>query len=145
MCERRYRVGEQWYNLRPDARAAYRMGSQHFRFWLEWDRGTMNARDLLVKCSSYAHYIAWRQWGKRAINAASASLHSTRYCAGAAYQTYSPNETHAHSRVGTMDDDRGALERVWTMCIDLVAADSGGQSRWTARWYAQADNLCSGS
>ena len=33
--ERCYRVGEQWYNLRPDALAAYRVGSQHFRFWLE--------------------------------------------------------------------------------------------------------------
>ena len=64
MCERRYRVGEQWYNLRPDALAEYRIGSQHFRFWLEWDRGTMNARDLLVKCASYAHYIASREWAK---------------------------------------------------------------------------------
>jgi hypothetical protein len=35
MCERRYRVGEQWYNLRPDALAAYRMGSQQFRIWLQ--------------------------------------------------------------------------------------------------------------
>jgi hypothetical protein len=30
-------------------------GSQHFHFWLEWDRGTMNVRDLAVKFSSYAH------------------------------------------------------------------------------------------
>jgi protein involved in plasmid replication-relaxation len=64
MCERRYRVGEQWYNLRPDALAAYRVSSQQFRFWLEWDRGTMNARDLLVKCNSYAHYIASREWAR---------------------------------------------------------------------------------
>jgi hypothetical protein len=42
----------------------YRVGPQHFRFWLEWDRGTMNARDLLVKCTSYAHYIASRQWAR---------------------------------------------------------------------------------
>jgi hypothetical protein len=27
-----------------------------------WDRGTMNARDLLVKFSSYAYDIASRQW-----------------------------------------------------------------------------------
>ena len=25
------------------------------RFWLEWDRGTMNVRDLAVKFTSYAH------------------------------------------------------------------------------------------
>jgi predicted transcriptional regulator len=35
VCERRYRVGEQWYNLRPDALAEYRTGSKQIRFWLE--------------------------------------------------------------------------------------------------------------
>ena len=64
MCERRYRVGEQWYNLRPDALAAYRVGSQQMRFWLEWDRGTMNVRDLAVKFTSYAHYIASHEWAR---------------------------------------------------------------------------------
>ena len=64
MCERRYQVGEQWYNLKPDALAAYRLGQQHFRFWLEWDRGTMNVRDLAVKFTSYAHYIASREWAR---------------------------------------------------------------------------------
>ncbi len=64
MCERRYRVGEQWYNLRPDALAEYRIGSQLLRFWLEWDRGTMNVRDLAIKFTSYAHYIASREWAR---------------------------------------------------------------------------------
>ncbi len=64
MCERRYRVGEQWYNLRPDALAEYSMGSQQNRFWLEWDRGTMNVRDLAVKFTSYASYIASREWAR---------------------------------------------------------------------------------
>jgi protein involved in plasmid replication-relaxation len=62
MCERRYYVGEQWCNLRPDALAEYRAGQQQFRFWLEWDRGTMNTRDLAVKFASYAQYIASREW-----------------------------------------------------------------------------------
>jgi hypothetical protein len=62
-CERRYQVGEQWYNLRPDALAAYGLGQQ-FRFWLEWDRGTMNVRDLAVKFSSYAYFIASREWAR---------------------------------------------------------------------------------
>jgi predicted transcriptional regulator len=61
-CERRYRVGEQWYNLRPDALAECRAGSQQIRFWLEWDRGTMNVRDLEIKFTSYAHYIVSREW-----------------------------------------------------------------------------------
>jgi predicted transcriptional regulator len=64
VCERRYRVGEQWYNLRPDALAEYRVGQQQMRFWLEWDRGTMNVRDLSVKFTSYAHYIASREWAR---------------------------------------------------------------------------------
>jgi predicted transcriptional regulator len=64
MCERRYRVGEQWYNLRPDALAEYRMGQQRTPFWLEWDRGTMNVRDLAIKFTSYASYIASREWAR---------------------------------------------------------------------------------
>src|SRR5947207_14707582 len=64
MCERRYKVGEQWYNLRPDALAEYRVLSQRMRFWLEWDRGTMNVRDLAIKFSSYAQYIASREWAR---------------------------------------------------------------------------------
>jgi hypothetical protein len=61
-CERRYRVGEQRNNLKPDALAEYRVGSQRMRFWLEWDRGTMNVRDLAIKFTSYASYIATRVW-----------------------------------------------------------------------------------
>jgi hypothetical protein len=64
VCERRYRVGEQWYNLRPDALAEYRVGRQQMRLWLEWDRGTMNGRDLLIKFASYAHYVASREWAR---------------------------------------------------------------------------------
>jgi len=62
VCERRYRLNEQWYNLRPDALAEYRVGAKRMRFWLEWDRGTMNVRDLAVKFTSYAHYISSREW-----------------------------------------------------------------------------------
>jgi hypothetical protein len=61
VCERRYQVGELWYNLRPDALAEYRMWQQRTNFWLEWDRGSMNVRDLAIKFTSYAHYIASRE------------------------------------------------------------------------------------
>ena len=40
------------------------VGSQQMRFWLEWDRGTMNVRDLAVKFTSYASYIASREWAR---------------------------------------------------------------------------------
>ena len=42
----------------------YRIGQQHIRFWLEWDRGTMNVRDLAIKFASYVHYLASREWAK---------------------------------------------------------------------------------
>lgn len=64
MCERRYQVNEQWHNLRPDALAEYRAGERRIRFWLEWDRGTMNVRDLTTKCSAYAHYLVSREWAR---------------------------------------------------------------------------------
>ena len=64
VCERRYLVNKQWYNLRPDALADYRVGQKRMRFWLELDRGTMNARDLAVKFTSYVHYIALREWAR---------------------------------------------------------------------------------
>ena len=63
-CERRYRVNEQWHNLRPDALADYRSGQRHIQFWLEWDRGTMNVRDLTVKFTAYAHYLTSREWAR---------------------------------------------------------------------------------
>jgi hypothetical protein len=62
VCERCYRVHEQWYVLRPDALVEYRIGQHQMRFWLEWDRSTLNVRDLTVKFTSYAHYIVSREW-----------------------------------------------------------------------------------
>jgi hypothetical protein len=64
VCERRYQLQELWYNLRPDALSEYRVGSQRMRFRLEWDRGTMNVRNLAVKFNSYAHYITSREWAR---------------------------------------------------------------------------------
>ncbi len=64
VCERRYRAGEQWHNLRPDALAEYRAGPKQVHFWFEWDRGTMNVRDLATKFLSYAHYIGSREWAR---------------------------------------------------------------------------------
>jgi hypothetical protein len=64
VCERRYRVGEQWYDLRPDALAEFRVGQRQLHFWLEWDRGTMNVRDLAVKFTSYTSCISSREWAR---------------------------------------------------------------------------------
>ncbi len=62
--ERHYRVGEQRYNLRPDALAEYRVGQRPLRFWLEWDCGTMNVRDLAMKFTAYARYLASQEWAR---------------------------------------------------------------------------------
>ena len=64
LCERRYRVNERWYNLRPDALADYAVEQRHIPFWLEWDRDTMNVRDLTVKFTAYAQYLASREWAR---------------------------------------------------------------------------------
>jgi hypothetical protein len=40
----------------------YRVRQQQMRFWLKWDRGTMNVRDLTIKFTSYASYIDSREW-----------------------------------------------------------------------------------
>jgi hypothetical protein len=53
------RVGE-LSELSPTERGS--TGERRLRFWLEWDRGTMNARDLTIKFASYAHYLASREW-----------------------------------------------------------------------------------
>lgn len=64
MCERCCQVNEEWHNLRPDALAEYRSGERRIRFWLEWDRGTMNVRDLTTKSAAYVHYLASREWAR---------------------------------------------------------------------------------
>ncbi len=62
ICERRFSYKEQPYSLRPDGLAAYQIGGNTLRFWLEWDRGTMNARDLQVKFATYGAYLVAREW-----------------------------------------------------------------------------------
>ncbi len=64
VCERSYRVGERWCNFRLDALAEYGVGQEQCRFWRVWDCGTMNVRDLAIKFTSYAHYIASREWAR---------------------------------------------------------------------------------
>jgi hypothetical protein len=40
------------------------MSPRPWRFWLEWDRGTMHQRDLQRKMGSYARYLASREWAR---------------------------------------------------------------------------------
>ena len=38
------------------------MEGRRFRFWLEWDRGTMGPRDLRAKFAAYARYVRSHEW-----------------------------------------------------------------------------------
>src|SRR6516164_3778708 len=115
----------------------YRIGQQHIRFWLEWDRGTMNVRDLAIKFASYVHYLASREWAKEC-----ALL--PRYHPGRANVACCSEQTGACFWYGGMDDNRGALARVWSSCGDLVAAYSAVRSREAARCFVEENDLCSG-
>jgi hypothetical protein len=44
-----------WANIRRE---------RHMRFWLEWDRATMGARDLVAKFKMYTQYVTSYEWFK---------------------------------------------------------------------------------
>jgi hypothetical protein len=54
-CEHSYEEEGQRRTVRPDAAVAYAGpdGRSH-TLWIEWDRGTMNRRDLMAKCATNA-------------------------------------------------------------------------------------------
>lgn len=62
LAHQRYFYHQRWRNLRPDAVGLYRAGGISFRFWLEWDQGTMNLHDLTRKFASYAAYLDSGEW-----------------------------------------------------------------------------------
>jgi hypothetical protein len=64
-CARQFRWQRRWHSFQPDACAEYQNAGQHpFRFWLEWDQGTMNVRDLTRKFSTYAAYLDAHEWSR---------------------------------------------------------------------------------
>ena len=96
-------------------------GHQQVRFWLEWDRGTMNVRDLAVKFTSYASYIASREWAREQLDAASARLCRAGHRAGEADATGGSGQTHVNSWIGGVDNHQGALGRTRAIGPYLVA------------------------
>lgn len=63
-CEHVFTYREQQYHFQPDALAEVQVGTRSWRFWLEWDRGTMGTRDLERKCATYAAYVTSREWAR---------------------------------------------------------------------------------
>jgi hypothetical protein len=133
VCERRYRVGEQWYNLKPDAMAEYRVGQQHTRFWLEWDCGTMNTRDLSVKFTSYAFYIASREWAREdpmlpvLICVAPDIAQERRMHRVALARLTSPTGWMVWTTTRVLLNEQGPLAPIWLQSSQ--AAPSGGSLR----------------
>jgi hypothetical protein len=65
-CERVFVYREKTLHFKPDALVCVHLGARELRFWLEWDRGTMGARDLDSKCATYATYLTSREWAREA-------------------------------------------------------------------------------
>ena len=40
------------------------MGECPLRFWFDWDRGTMNTRDLALKFDAYGHFVSSGEWAR---------------------------------------------------------------------------------
>ena len=70
LAERRYRYQGSWHSIRPDGAGCYQSGATRFRFWLEWDQGSMNLSNLIRKFVTYYTFLAsgaWRETLDRAI------------------------------------------------------------------------------
>ncbi|MGH2505595.1 MAG: replication-relaxation family protein, partial [Ktedonobacterales bacterium] len=61
-CARAFRDSGGWHTIRPDGAGEWRIDGQRFRFWLEWDRGTMGPRDLTAKFAAYTRYLQLGEW-----------------------------------------------------------------------------------
>jgi hypothetical protein len=62
VCARAFRDAGGWRTIRPDGAGEWRVEGKCFRFWLEWDRGTMGLRDLRAKFTAYARYVSSLDW-----------------------------------------------------------------------------------
>lgn len=68
ICARFYRYQGNWHGIRPDAVAECcaerHTNERSWRFFVEWDRGTMHERDLRRKMEAYARYLSSREWSR---------------------------------------------------------------------------------
>lgn len=64
ISERHFSFRDKIYRFRPDALATMQVGERTFRFWLEWDRGTMTLKNQQQKFTTYTMYLASREWAR---------------------------------------------------------------------------------
>ena len=91
------------------------------RFWLEWDRGTMNVRDLAVKFTSYAHYIASREWARERSMLPVIICVAPDIARGAADAARGSVQTSGNIWIGVVDNHGSVVKRTWATRIHLVA------------------------
>ncbi len=96
-------------------------GQQRTRFWLEWDRGTMNVRDLAIKFTSYAHYIASREWAREYSMLPVLVCVAPDIAQERRMQRVAQARLTSSSWIGGVDNHRGAVERAWATGPHLVA------------------------
>lgn len=101
----------------------YRVGQQHTRFWLEWDRGIMNVRDLTIKLTSYTQYIDSREWARKSLILPALVCVAPDIAQERRMQRGS-GQTHIFSRSDGVDNHQYALERARATRSYLVAEQS---------------------
>jgi hypothetical protein len=74
----------------------------------------MNVRDLAIKFTSYAQYIASREWAREHKMLPVLMCVAPDISRGAEHATSGSGQTHISIRSGGVDDHRGALERAGT-------------------------------
>jgi hypothetical protein len=121
VCEGRYRVGEQWYNLMPDAALGISSGATADAFLV----GVGSRHHVCARFGGQVHVLRilhrLARMGKRALDAASAHLCRAGHRAGAADATGGSGQTHVSAWIGVVVDDGGTVDRTGAVCIHLVA------------------------
>jgi hypothetical protein len=87
---------------------------------LEWDRGTMNMRDLTVKFDTYG-IISPRVSGAGALEAAEATVCRAGHCPGTAHAPGSAKQTHPTHWASGVDEHAGPVESGWTHCAQYIS------------------------
>ena len=131
VCERRDRVGEQWYNLRPDAALGISCGGTADALLDGVDRGKMNPSDLVVKFTFYTQYIASREWARERKMPPLLMCVAPDIARGAQVAKSGSGRTHISIRSDDVDDHRGALERglLRQILLHMVIAPSASMYR----------------
>ena len=109
---RRYRIGEEWHNLRPDAPVAYRAGSN----------GIAGPGDQVSLVRAVRRLTGV---GQRMGNAAPVRLLCARHRSGEAGAARGSSESAAYCWLDRLDDDRGNAQRMRAAGTYLVMWHAG--------------------